>query len=288
MTTLPQLTLQLPKPRLWHVVLIAFVVGTASAADIAGFTKPSRDLDLAAGDSGRIRVLNVEEGDTVVADQVVARTEADALEASRRISETQIASKGRLMRAQAELRMQTKRLEKLTDLLARNHAGQEEVDRATIDREIAAAAVQTAEEERLVRISERNRIDVQLAQREIRTPIDGIVVHITKDVGEFVSPADPVVMRVVRLDPLTATFPVPERLIGELQADTPATVVFPRTGREQTGTVSFIAPVVEAQSGTVLVKITLPNPDRQLLAGEKCMLRLEGVEQVADAETDVE
>ena len=277
-----------PAVRLWHVVLLAFVVGEALATDVPGFTEPSRDLSLASPESGRIASVDVREGDVVEAGQVVARTESGVLEATRRITETQIAADGKLQRARAELAMQSKRLGKLTGLLQRGHAGQEEVDTATIERDVAAAAVRTAEEDREIRIAERDRIDVQLEQRLVRSPIAGTVVRVVKDAGEFVSQADPVVMRVVRLDPLTGVFNVPEEMAGRLAKGEAADVRFLRTGVIAAGVVEFVSPVIEPQSGTVRVTVSLPNGEGLLRAGEKCALAVDYVEQIADSGTPPE
>ena len=266
------------RPRLWHVVLLAFALNTASAADVAGFTQPSRDVDISAADTGPIVAVEVREGDAVEKGQVLARTDAAVLQVSRRMAEAQVEAEGKLNRARAELRMQTERLEKLRGLLARKHAGQEEFDRAELDRAMAAASLQTAEEEQRVRRLERDRIDAQIEERTVRATLSGTVVQVFKEVGEFVSPADAVVMRVVRLDPLTAVFPLPERMLGEVEPGGEATVSFPRTGTTVTGRVEFVSPVVDPKSGTVRVKVTLANPDGRLRAGERCDLRVEGVD----------
>ena len=282
----PTLTARRPALRLWHVVLFAAIARGTQAAEVAGFTEPSRDISVSSADTGRIETVDVQEGTVVSAGDLLARTSPAILEASRRIADQQIAASGRLRSAKAELQHQTARLEKLEALLARDHAGQEEVDRARIDREVAAAALQTAEEELLIRRLERDRIDRQIERTEVRSPIDGVVVKVHKDTGEFVSPADPVVARVVKLNPLTAVFAVPERMAAEVSVAGAASVRFDRGGRTVEGRVQFVSPVVEPQSGTVRVKVTLDNADGSLRAGEKCSLFVDYAEQMAAAEED--
>lgn len=254
------------------VFLLAFA-SQPQAAEIDGFTEPSRDLDLAAADTGRIESVDAEEGQRVRAGEILATINQDILKVSRRIVDTQLRAQGKLKSAKADLRLKSERVRKLQELLARRHAGQEEVDRAEIEREISAANVEVVEEERAVRAIERERIDLQIERQEVRSPIDGIVVRTFKDVGEFVSPADPVVVRVVQLNPLVAVFNVPERAITDQFAiGGPALVRVAGAAEPTSATVEYVSPVIEPQSGTVRVKVRIANADESLRAGEKCTL----------------
>ena len=254
-------------------LLLTVSLPQGMAAEIDGFTEPSRDLDLAAADTGRIESIAVQEGQQVEAGQVLAALNQDVLKASRRIVEKQIAAQGRLKSAKAELRMRTDRVRKIAELLARRHAAQEELDRAEIEQEIAAASLEIVEEEQAVSVLERDRIDHQLERQLVRSPIDGVVVRTLKDVGEFVSPADPVVLRVVQLDPMLAVFNVIERATGdELRVGSPAKIRMASSGQVRQGVVEFVSPVIEPQSGTVRVKVRLDNANGAIRSGEKCAL----------------
>ena len=47
-------------------------------------------------------------------------------------------------------------------------------------------------------------------------------------------------------------------------------VVFEEIGKSVVGTVEEISPVVDAQSGTIKVKVRIDNPNGQILSGERC------------------
>lgn len=267
-------------------VLVALSAFPATAAEIDGFTEPSRDLDLAAADTGRIESIEVREGEQVQAGQVLATLNQDVLNASRRIAAKQFAAKGKLKSANADLRLKTERVRKLTELLVRRHATQEEVDRADIEREIAAASVEVVEEEQAIRSLEVDRIDHQLERQLVRSPIDGVVVRTLKDVGEFVSPADAVVLRVVQLNPILAVFNVPEQIVSaEFNEGSTATVRVGSNGNEVKAIVEFVSPVVEPQSATVRVKVRIDNETGAIRSGEKCSLVVTNpVDQIANAQ----
>jgi len=99
----------------------------------------------------------------------------------------------------AEFEMRRERLEKLQELLGSNHASREEVNRAASEKAIAEARVLAAEEVLQVKELEYERIKAQLDRRFIRSPVEGVVKRIHKDVGEFVAPTDPVVLTVVQM-----------------------------------------------------------------------------------------
>ena len=125
---------ELSSPRRGIAYLAAVVLATAAwpieAAEIEGFTEPYRDIDVAAAEMGRVICLEVREGDRVVVGQVVARLDDDVINATLDIAQAGMESFGRLEAAEAELRMHQESLEKLKELLKRNHATQREVDRA--------------------------------------------------------------------------------------------------------------------------------------------------------------
>lgn len=251
-----------------------------AAEEIEGFTEPYRQVDLAASDTGLVESIYVEEGDGVTEGELVARLDSEILAVSRRIAERHVTSHGKLDSARADRRLRQARVDKFRELLTRSHATQEELDRAEIELDMAAASVLTAEEENAIRKLEADRIAVQLERRAIRSPISGVVVERKREVGEFVSPADPVVMTVVQLNPLRATFNVPEEVMGAVVEGERATVTMLRTGEVSRATVEFVSPVIDSESGTARVRVRIPNADRTLRAGERCTLRI-GPERLA-------
>ena len=267
---------------LWAIGLLLTTALPATADEVEGFTEPYREVALAAADTGLLDKIYVREGQGVAEGELVATLDTQVLEASRRIAEQHTESKGKLSSARADLKLRQARVDKFDVLLQRNHATQEEVDRAAIERDIAAATVMMAEEEIAIRRLERDRIAVQLQRRSVRSPIAGVVVQRQKEVGEFVSPADPIVMTVVQLDPLRATFNLPEAIADSIAEGEQARVTMLRGGEEVAARVEFVSPVLDSESGTVRVRVRIPNPDLALRAGERCTLRVDQTQRVAE------
>ena len=170
---------------------------------IKAFTEPYRSIDIAASETGILSKLYVKEGDQIEAGVLLAKLNDDVLAASLAVGKETTESEGATKSAMAELKMQQDRFNKLNGLFQRRHASQTELDRAQSQLEIATAKVESVQDELRVKKLETKRIEAQLEQRRLRTPINGVVTEIFKDEGEFVSPSDPVVMTVVQLNPLT-------------------------------------------------------------------------------------
>lgn len=250
--------------------------GMLSASEIEGFTEPYRDLDVAVSDTGIVATIDVKEGDHVLKDQILGTLDQKLLNATLEIAEKSRTAKGRIQSAQADIRLKSERAEKLLQLLSRKHASQEEIDRGLVEKEVAEAQLLAVEEDLAVRSLECERIKIQIEQRIVRSPIDGVVVKLHRDVGEFVSGSDPVVATVVQLDPLIATYSIPSIFMKDIQSNQEVSILIGEGRGPAKGTVDYIAPVTDAQSGTIQVKVKVANPKNSFRSGEKCLLVVKG------------
>ena len=246
---------------------------TASHA-IEGFTEPYADIQLAASELGTLSAIAVEEGDTVKAGHVIASLDDRVLKASLDIAFAAAKAEGELVSAAANVDMREAELEKLTELFSRHHASQQELDRVEGDLKVAKARLKIVQEEAIVRELECERIRAQLKQRKVVSPIDGTVVEVMKEKGEFVSPSDPIVARVVQLDPVLVAFSVPASQRKLLTKNQPVLMTIGAV-RKVSGRVEFVSPLIDASSGTFRVKIVLPNSDGRWMSGEKSVLHLD-------------
>ncbi|MBL7043688.1 MAG: efflux RND transporter periplasmic adaptor subunit [Pirellulaceae bacterium] len=253
---------------------LATLPATTPANEIDGFTEPYRSVDVAATEIGIVAELNVREGDVVRKGQVLATLDNELQKALLAIAQKGVESRGQLESAQAELTLRQHRLEKLEALLTKGHARNEEVERARADVAVAEAHVLSAEEEQAIRKLEHQKNAVQLQRRNVLAPIDGVVTVIHKDEGEYVAPNDPCVLSIVQLDKLRATFSVPSVYAGMLQIGDRAPLRLTTDTTSVDGIIEYVAPVTDAESGTVRVKFCVENPDRKYRSGQRCLLKL--------------
>lgn len=252
----------------------AIVAATTWAVEIDGFTEPYRSVDVAAAEIGIIAEMKVREGDAVRKGQVLATLDNELQRALLAIAQKSVESRGQLESALAELALRQQRLEKLESLLAKGHARHEEIERARADVAVAEAHVLSAREEQAIRKLEHQKIAVQLKRRTVLAPIDGVVTVIHKDEGEYVAPTDPCILNIVQLDRLCATFSVPSAYRKTFKiGDRIPLQLCPEATRVD-GVLEYIAPVTDAESGTVRIKFRVDNTDGVYRGGQRCLLEL--------------
>lgn len=252
-------------------VALLDVVRTVAAGPAEGFLEPYKTIDVAASESGIIDSLEVLEGQKVKKGDALATLDHDVHEVALEIARRSAQARGQLNGAMAELKLATVRLKKLETLRQKDHATPEEVSRAELDVATAEARVLIAQETSEIRAAEHDRYRIQLERRTVRSPIDGVVTVVHRDQGEFVSPNEPIVVSVVQLDPLVASFSVPIATARELVPQQKIRLMLTTVNSSADGFVEFVSPVTNPQTGTVTIKVRVPNPDGKLRAGEKCL-----------------
>ncbi|MEP1643626.1 efflux RND transporter periplasmic adaptor subunit, partial [Rhodopirellula bahusiensis] len=177
--------------------------------------------------------------------------------------------------AEAEVVIREQQVQSYRRLFTQGNATPRELERAENDHRQALARLQSVTEELSVRALEYQRVICQLEQRRILAPSDGVVIALAKEVGEFVSPTDPILLQLVQLDRLKAVFSVPLRRIDSLSDGQSVVVRVGGSRKAVLGTLEHISPVATAESGTVRVRVVLPNENRTLRSGVVCWLDVE-------------
>jgi membrane fusion protein (multidrug efflux system) len=147
---------------------------------------------------------------------------------------------------------------------------QADKDKATMD---SARAV-VMQDEAALKLAE-----VNLDYTDIRAPVAGRIGRTSYTKGNLVNAASGVLATIVSQDPIYAIFPVSQRQLEEIRADrhqedgkTIKIEILVRliTGKEypHPGVWNFTDVQVNQQTDTLLMRATLPNPERLLVDGE--------------------
>lgn len=130
----------------------------------------------------------------------------------------------------------------------------------------AAAAIQTAK--------------LNLGWTEIRAPFAGRLGRSQVHKGTLITAAGTKLNSLVQLNPIYATFNPSETdlaLLGKFRTGKPipAEVIVPDDGNKRYhGTLTFLDNAVDANTGTIVARATIANPDHTLLPGEFVDVRL--------------
>jgi membrane fusion protein, multidrug efflux system len=156
-------------------------------------------------------------------------------------------------RAEADRDLARQSLTRTKDLLDQKASSQAELERAE--------ATARSNEAQLALLK------VRLDRTTVRAPFAGVAGQRFVSLGDYVT-TDTRLLSLQTVSPQRASFQVPERYADQLKPG--QQVVFrvaALPGKEFTGRVDFVDPVVQLPGRTILVKAVVPNPQRELQAG---------------------
>jgi RND family efflux transporter MFP subunit len=206
--------------------------------------------------AGRIDAYLVDESDKVVKDQPLVRLDARDYEAA--------LARGRagLERAEANIALRSKEIERIRFLRSQDVASQAELD--VKENELRVAQAEAAELR-----AEIEQAEVNLDYTVLRAPMDGVILAKLKEVGEIAVPGGFAgsgdLIRMANLDDLRAEVDVNEADLARVRLHQPAEVVpdaFP--DKKYAATVVKLYPQVNRQKGTLKVEVKITTPDEVL------------------------
>ena len=198
------------------------------------------EADVVAKVSGEVRQILVEEGDDVVAGQIMARLDGDRLRLE-------------LNESSANLRKLQRDYERNVELKEKGLISSGDFDKIKYDMEALEASYNLAK--------------LELDYTQIRAPLDGVVSDRYIRLGNTISVGDPV-FRVTSLDPLVAYLYVPEREYRNIAKDQVVGIeIDALQGQRILATVTRVSPVVDAETGTFKVTIEISDEQRRIKPG---------------------
>jgi RND family efflux transporter MFP subunit len=240
----------------------------SEAQIIRTFTEPFLKSDVAASESGIISEIHVREGDLVKRGDVLAELDHQVLLQSLRQAEAKAESTAKIRAFKAALDLASQRVESLSRLIADGHANPHEVEQSRAEYDKAFADHVLAQEERRLATLEVDRIQVQLDMRRIRSPMDGVVVELHREIGEHISNNDPKFATVVNLERLRARFYLKMDQIKSLRKSQRVAIVV--GDKSTTGIIAFVSPVMDPDSGTGRVDVLIENENSEFCCGDRC------------------
>jgi RND family efflux transporter MFP subunit len=189
-----------------------------------------------------------------------------------KLAQLRAQSTARIESTQAILKLRQSKLENLDSLVEKGHANPFEIEQAKSQFESAQAdyrlAVEEAEENKL----ELEKIRAQIAQRTIRSPIDGVVTKLHKQAGEYIAGNSPIFATVVQLKKLKAIFYLDETTLGQLSKDQIVNVTVGLNATPAKGSIVYLSPIIDPQTGAGRVEIEIENQEGKLMSGVICQL----------------
>lgn len=229
-----------PPPGVPVEVAVARTDTVVDAIAATGQIEPTQSIELRPELDGRITRIHVREGGMVRQGAPLFQIDPSELRAQ-------------VARAEAERDLTRQNLARTRELLAQRASSQAELERAEATSRSAEATLEI--------------LQVQLRRSTVRAPFSGIAGERTVSLGDYVTTQSRLIS-LQTVDPQRASFTVPERYAAALQlGQQVAFRVAALPGREFTGTVDFVDPVVRMPGRTITIKAVVPNGTRELQSG---------------------
>jgi multidrug efflux system membrane fusion protein len=180
---------------------------------------------------------------------------------------------GLLEGAKANLEQAERDVARYTELLAKNATTQVTLNNARTQVNIWRSSVYSG-------TGQLENLNIQLGFCTIRAPITGRASMATVKVGNFVRQADSAPLAtIIQTAPVYVTFAVPQGYLPDLRqavSNETATIeaIIPGDPRRASGQVTMIENSVDAPTGTVPVRATMPNTDELLWPGTLVTVQL--------------
>lgn len=264
--------------RILSACFFAFLLlpGVAVADDrIAGrefdcVIDPARVVKLGSPVTGILADVLVNRGDIVEKNQVVARMDQEV---------ERVAVVADRLRAEstAEIDAQTtrndllqKELERAQTLVAKGASTQQRVDDLTAQLNVGLRELERLQVQKKMAQVALEKSITMLSQRDLRSPVDGVVQQRVLTGGEFVNQQSHIVV-IAQLDPLIVETFLP---VEHFQSIKPGQTAKVKMYGAIKGTFEAVVTVVDrifdAASKTFGVRLELRNPDYALPAGQVC------------------
>ena len=237
--------------------------------------EPRQSIDVRSPVEGVIESIRLQRGELVKKGTLVATLSSGPERAALDLARSRASMEGELKSAEARVTLARKKWERADELHKMNFVSANARDEAEAEYRLATEQLRLARENRRLAELDVNRAAEVLAQRSIKSPVDGVVVEVLLRPGELMSSnqKNPI-MKIVEIDPLNVEMVLPVSQFGRIKLGQLAEVLPEEpVGGRHSARVEVVDPVVDAASGTFGVRLRLPNPGNRIPAGVKCKAR---------------
>jgi RND family efflux transporter MFP subunit len=259
----------------------------AEPVTVIGYLEPYQSIELNPTETGMIEAINVSEGDVVKKGAPLLNLNKRVLEAQLSIAQIQAESISAIEVAAADLELTKERHGKLAQLKKSGTAHSSEFARAEADLKKSEAQLNIANEEKRIAVFRVEEIQAQIEERILRSPIDGVVLEINRDIAESSIPSQEgprsgALVKVAQIDKLRLVVHAPSahadelavgktlrvRVLGQssLSPDREASAV------EASGIIEFISPTIDPSSETLRTRLVVDNTDGKLRSGSHVLV----------------
>jgi membrane fusion protein, heavy metal efflux system len=254
---------------LLFVTIVCLGSAGGRAEPLSCLIQPYQEADIGTQVVGVIDHVLVERGDFVKKGQPVVQLNSDVERAALAAAKLRAEATADLRAAASNHEFAQKKKVRTDDLYQKNFVSQQATDQAATEAQVAEMKLKQVREQLRLAQQELQLAQAQLAQRTIRSPLNGVVVEKYLSEGERVE--EKAVVKVATIDPLKVEVIVPASYFSKIKQGMGANVK-PEMAEatQQPAKVVVVDKVIDAASNSFRVRLELPNPNYQLPPGLRC------------------
>lgn len=234
---------------------------------------PSVTIEVSSPVPGTLAEVTVDRSDFVKQGQVIARLNSEVERAVVELARAKAALDSEINLGVVNLEFDERKHERFDSLYVNEMTSSQDKDEVARNLALSKEKLKHSRELRKLRNLELQKAEAQLKQKNVRSPIQGVVVQRYKSISEHVE--DEAIVRIAQLNPLYVEAIVPMEQFGRISNGMQAEVFFDSfNASAQRATVTVVDQMGDAASGTFGVRLELPNPDYKLPAGLKCNVKI--------------
>lgn len=243
----------------------------AGLPDVSCVIMPSLMVDVASSVPGVLSAVNVDRGHIVKRGQIVATLDSGVEQAELALAKARAGIVSEVKLNEVNLSYDERTRDRLSSLEKGEMASKQEQDRAARNAALSKWRVKQAKDISELRTLERARSEEILKRKSISSPISGVVVTRYRTKGEYVK--EQPILRVVQLNPLHVEAAVPMEYYGDVTVGMRASIrSHSDTAQAYNSTVEVVDSVGDPTTNSFGVRLSLPNENLSIAAGNKCNL----------------
>jgi HlyD family secretion protein len=241
---------------LTEVAMVSPVQSTVTVTS-TGYVVPQTISKVGAKIAGRVAKVNVKEGDTVKAGDVIAQLDDADQRSSIAAAISRVAvARAHAQTARANLADMAQQVRREQALVTTGAAGRATLEDLTAKQKSLDEQVKASDSEASASQSDVDSLQTNLKDRTIASPIDGTVVAKPVEVGEMVLPAGNPVAEIADFRSLLVETDVPEARLHLVKKGSPAEIVLDAyPDRRYRGEVVEFGRRVNRAKATIIVKV---------------------------------
>lgn len=261
----------MPAPIRSCLPALALLSAAAGAADFDCMIEARRVVHVGAPLEALISAVHVDRGALVKRGDLLVEFESGVERATLDLARFRAEMQGATEARKARVDFATLKHERRSQLTAQNYISRQDLDEAEAERRLAEAELREARDNHRLAALEARRAEEQLRQRQLRSPVNGVVVERLMHPGEVSELGRKPILKIAELGTLNVEAILPTEAYRQVKVGDAATVrPEAAIGGSLAARVTVVDRMFDAASGTFGVRLELANAERTVPAGVRC------------------